>query len=208
MGWDFDRHYGIQTEGWVFWPGPDQDRYFESEPTGYRELDLLINRYDFSRVRHLVDIGSGKGRVIFYLHDRLGLKVTGLESHPLTYQCLSDNYHAYIQKASASHRLEIRLDQAETFILAADMDCFYLFNPFAFSIFRQVLSRILHYPDFQSEHVDMILYCPTEEWTQYLAAMEGIRRIDQIRIPWGSYFRERFDIYRIERSPGCNTMPL
>ena len=70
---EMDKKLNIDTVGYIDWPRGVNLDYFRTESTSYQDLDRLIEEYDFREGSHLVDYGSGKGRIIFYLNYRLGV---------------------------------------------------------------------------------------------------------------------------------------
>src|SRR3712207_4686623 len=66
--------------------------YNRYEPTPYLVLEKLLNSYDISESDHLVDFGSGKGRVAFFLNYFTGAGVTGVELVGEFYDKSVNNY--------------------------------------------------------------------------------------------------------------------
>ena len=57
----------------------EDDYHYPYEPTPYIVLERLVESEYLSRENIVIDYGCGKGRVSFFLHDRLGCKVVGID---------------------------------------------------------------------------------------------------------------------------------
>ena len=95
---EMDKKLNIDTVGYIDWPRGVNLDYFRTESTSYQDLDRLIEEYDFREGSHLVDYGSGKGRIIFYLNYRLGVSATGIEVNHVAYSELQKNLFDYENK--------------------------------------------------------------------------------------------------------------
>ena len=78
----FDQALSIRTEGLREWRGSDNYNRYEATP--YKALEQLFSKYKLEKTDHLVDFGSGRGRVVFYIHRRFQIPVTGVEAHEIT----------------------------------------------------------------------------------------------------------------------------
>ena len=65
-------------------------QYNRYEPTPYKALDALAE-IQVSGINRVVDFGSGRGRVAFYIHNRFQLPVTGIEANCQTYEEALEN---------------------------------------------------------------------------------------------------------------------
>ena len=125
---EMDKKLNIDTGGYIDWPRGVNLDYFRTESTSYRDLDRLIEEYDFREGSHLVDYGSGKGRIIYYLNHQLGVPATGIEVNQAAYSHLHKNLLDYEStfnnKRSNISILEIK---AEEYMVKKKDDIFYFF---------------------------------------------------------------------------------
>ena len=91
------------------------------------------------RGRSLIDIGSGKGGVICFGHE-LGLaRCEGVEYEPFLHETASRNI------ARLGYGANVRSNQADArlFDRYAEFDIYFLFNPFDYDIYAEVLASIV-----------------------------------------------------------------
>lgn len=173
--------------------------YHHYEATSYWMLDELFNEYKLKKTDGFVDFGCGKGRVLYYVHNRFQAQVTGVEMNQQLYQEALENELSYIQnrkKENASIRIECCL--AEEYQIEETESCFFLFNPFSLQIFMKVVNNILLSVERKKRTVDIILYYPAVEYAEYLETSTPFDLLQEVKVPGLSRInqRERFAIYR------------
>src|SRR5699024_11978906 len=139
-----DRTLGIKTTGIREWE-EHTDFYNRYEATPYKALDKLFQKYKLTKNDQVVDFGSGRGRVSFYIHHRFNIPVTGIEMNDKTYEEALYNKAVYRQKnkhLKAPIRFEYGL--AEHYPIDERDNRFYFFNPFSVYIFKKVYSNIFN----------------------------------------------------------------
>lgn len=197
---DHDRLLRIKTEGIREWQHQSA-HYNRYEATPYMALEALFDEYLCTTSDKFVDFGCGKGRFPFYIHHHLHVSVTGIEMSGQLYQEAIDNLTRYMVKSKrtmASIRFERFL--AEEYEVDSEENRFYFFNPFSVQIFQKVISNILlsveHYP----RSIDVILYYPTPEYTQFLEVNTAFELLKEVRVPelYDQNNNERFVIFRYE----------
>ena len=118
--------------------GSDQYRY-PYEPTPYSVLERLANGGYVGKKNVLLDYGTGKGRVCFYMSYQTRCRSIGIEYDERIYAAAIDN-----QATAVSGRgTEFVLGNAEEYQVPAEVDRCYFFHPFSTEILRKALSRIL-----------------------------------------------------------------
>ena len=138
-----DKELNIKTTGLIEWPfGVNMD-YLRTESSSYADLDRFIEEYEGLENSRLVDFGSGKGRILYYLNYRLGIPTTGIEVNDAAFSHLVQNYADYVDKFPKRGQ-DIRLLEikAEDYLVEANDNVFYFFNPFMVNIFEKVLNNI------------------------------------------------------------------
>lgn len=192
----YDRTLRIKTIGLREWRDQSVD-YHRYEATPYRALDILFQHYKLTKTDQVVDFGSGRGRVAFYIHDRFQIPVTGVEVNDLTYEEALQNKARYRLRAKhikAPIRFEYGL--AEHYQVEATDNRFYFFNPFPAATFRKVVGNILHSVEEAERPVDIILYYPMPKYKKFLQQSTPFRLMNKVSIPRANERAEKFLIYR------------
>ena len=196
----YERSLRIRTTGWRsdLKKKGNQHRY---EPTPYEALDALFYHYDLEADDVIVDIGSGKGRVPFYIHSRFQTVVKGIEMSEVLHEKALKNKRTFRQRIRRGEG-NIRLKQkfAESYEIKPEDSHFYLFNPFTVDVFQRVVANILRSMEQHPRPVDLILYYPTESYRRFLAESTPFVPVQDIHVP-GAYEKDdhaRFLIYRYD----------
>ncbi len=190
-----DKLLGIRTVGLREWPNNlDHNRY---EATPYRALEQLFLQYKLKNNARVVDFGCGRGRVLFYIHNRFQVPVTGVEANDITFNEALNNKQTYRYKASnIKAPIHFEFGLAQNYGIKAEDNCFYFFNPFSERIFKKVIINILHSLRKNNRPIDIILYYPTPSFKQILKEYSVFRLINKIRLPKMQDHREKFLIYQ------------
>ncbi len=192
-----DNKLGIKTRGIREYVGRNHgfNRY---EATSYRALKALLSHYRFAKNSRLVDFGCGKGRVLFYLHHRLGIPVVGVEGDHETYLDALRNKASY--QAKHPHPQEdIILEYcfAEVYKIKPDENVFFFFNPFDLVTFREVVLNIIESYGLYPRRMDIILYYPYPDYEKFLWHNTDFK--PRQKISWGASDKyEKFLIFRLE----------
>ena len=108
------------------------------EPTDYAVLERLISTGYIGKHNVLIDYGSGKGRVSFFLAHETRCRCIGVEfDERLWERSLANQKTAVVGK-----RVEFIHDDAVTFKVPKEADCCFFFNPFALHTLKRVLANI------------------------------------------------------------------
>ena len=175
--------------------------YNHYEATSYPTLHTLFQEYKLDKTDGFVDFGSGKGRILFYVHNLFHASVTGIEMNEQLYKTSLKNQTTYMKKVkSRKNPIRIECCLAQDYEIKETENKFYFFNPFSVQIFMKVVGNILRSVEKTGRDVDIILYYPTKEYIQYLEVSTPFELMQEVRIP-GLYTindNERFVIFRFE----------
>ena len=193
-----DKKLNIDTRGIVEWPLGVNLEYFRTESTLYSDLDNFVNQYDLLDQAKLVDFGSGKGRILYYFNYRYQIPTIGIEYSDVAYYQLMNNFASYSKKyPGLAQKISIHKMKAEDYEIKADENVFYFFNPFTLKIFKKVLQNIEVSVANHPRIVDIIIYYPSVNYTEYLDNYSDFHFLQLIKTP--KYFinsRECFKVYR------------
>lgn len=153
----------------------DQYRY-PYEPTPYLVLERLANSALIRKNNTLLDYGTGKGRVCFYLSYQTRCRTIGIEYDERIYQGAAENK----ETAVSGNRTSFVPESAENYEVPAEVDRCYFFNPFSVEILQSVLARI--YESYYESPREMLLffYYPSEEYISCLMTQEQLMFYDEI----------------------------
>lgn len=193
-----DRALGIRTTGMREWKEATY-HYNRYEATPYAALDKLFQKYKLTKQDQVVDFGSGRGRVSFYIHHQFNTPVTGIEMNDKTYEEALYNKAVYRQKAK-QHQAPIRFEYglAEHYIIDSKDNCFYFFNPFSIDIFKKVVANIIQSVEETQRRVDIILYYPLPEFKKFLKKKTRFKLINKVKAPGGHGKYGKFLIFRLK----------
>lgn len=115
-------------------------KYIGSDPKVIREL------FDGFNIKHedfvFVDLGSGKGRVLFVASDYPYKKIVGIEFAEDLNEIAQRNIKKYRSKDQKSEDIESICIDATKFEIPNEPLVFYLFNPFSEKVLTEVLKNI------------------------------------------------------------------
>lgn len=193
-----DRNLGIKTIGIREWEG-ETDSYNRYEATPYAALDKLFQKYKLTKKDQVVDFGSGRGRVSFYIHNKFNIPVTGIENNDKTYEEALYNKAVYKQKTKhLKAPICFEYGLAEHYSVKPEDNRFYFFNPFSVDIFKQVIRNILISVKETKRPVDIILYYPLPEFKKYLKKKTPFKLINKIKAPGDHGKYGKFLVYRLK----------
>lgn len=175
--------------------------YNRYEPTDYRALDLLFSNYDLLETDSIVDFGSGKGRLMFYINYEFNSKVTGIEMNFNYIRESLENKENYLKKYKKKEdKITFLNILAEDYEVSKEDTKFYFFNPFSIQIFMKVIDNILDSVDDYYRKIDIVLYYPSEDYIYYLennTAFTLKKEVDVSKLYKHYDSREKFLIYTL-----------
>lgn len=173
----------------------DQYRY-PYEPTPYCVLERLANSGLIGKKNKLLDYGTGKGRVCFYLSYQTRCRSVGIEYDERIFAEVRENQ----ERAVSGNRTFFVKANAESYSVPEDIDRCYFFNPFSVEILKKVLARI--YESFYANPREILLffYYPSDEYVSYLMTEEQLLfsdEIDCMDLFGGSNHREKILVFEV-----------
>lgn len=195
---DIDRLLHIKTVGTleVLNQSVHYNRY---EATPYQALDEFFLEYELKNTDRVVDFGSGKGRLPFYINYHCHTPVIGVEMSNKLHREALENLDNCLRKAKHKiHSITFEKCLAQEYEIKARDNVFYFFNPFSVQIFMKVVENILQSADQHPRTIDLILYYPTTAYIQFLETRTTFEFVKEVKVS-GLYERnenERFLIFR------------
>lgn len=163
----YDQTLHIKTDG-LREPQAHTEKYNRYEATPYIALEKLIKQYRLQPSDQVVDFGSGKGRISFFLHYHFDVPITGIEINTLTYEEAMANKQQYEQNnPHLTAPIKFECNYAEQYRIAPKDNVFYFFNPFSLKTFKQVIYNILASTRRHKRKVDLVLYYPLPEFKTF-----------------------------------------
>jgi hypothetical protein len=160
----FDRRLGVDTEGTIHPEelGFEDARYTRYAPAGLGSLRRILPPREVSEDDVLLDIGSGKGRVVLQAALNYPFRrVYGVE--------LSEQLHEVAERNLAAGRdrlrcQDVRLINANAldFEIPDDVTVVWLYNPFVGEVFEAVVDKLLASVDRAPRRVRVVYGNPIE----------------------------------------------
>lgn len=153
----------------------DQYRY-PYEPTQYLVLERLANSGLISKKNTVLDYGTGKGRVCFYLSYQTRCRSVGMEYDERIFSAAESNR----EHAVSGRRVSFELTGAEEYAVPTDVGRCYFFNPFSVEILQKVLARIYESYYENPREILLMFYYTSEEYISCLMTEEALMFVDEI----------------------------
>ena len=153
----------------------DQYRY-PYEPTPYSVLERLAGSGYIRKSNCLLDYGCGKGRVDFFLSYQTRCRSVGVEYDSRIYKTVCENK----RHAVSGSRTEFVMGNAENYVVPAEVDRVFFFNPFSVEILRKVLAKIEDSYYENPRELLLFFYYPSEEYLSCLMTEEQLLFYDEI----------------------------
>ena len=193
----YDKLFNIKTRG-------DQQgfnkslHYHRYEPTPYSALEELFRHYEINHDDYIVDFGSGKGRLNFYLHYFFDVTVVGVEMNEALYHEALLNQNRYVKK-NGKGKIQFVCSLAEEYQINRFDNRFYFFNPFSIQVFRRVVNNILRSLEDHPREVELVLYYPSEDYIYFLEQDTAFEQKKEVTLPYVYEHNpnERFIIYKL-----------
>ena len=149
---------------------------FPYEATPYSVLQELANSGHITKKDLIVDFGSGKGRVDFYLAYATKAKMIGIEYDSRLYNTSLENKKTGI----SSNKVEFILSNALDYTFPDSATAAYFFNPFSIKILEEVMNNIKKSIKNNKRVVKLFFYYPSKEYIEYLNNDENIAHLEDI----------------------------
>lgn len=170
------------------------------EATPYSILYTLFQASPLQATDHFIDYGSGKGRLLFYVHYLFNSHVTGIEVDQALYEKSLINQKHYLEiSGKSAANMTIKNCSAETHEVQASDNVFYFFNPFSLPLLKKVLEQILYSVMSFPREVKLIFYYPFDEYIEYIDQQTPFQLAMEIKVPHLQAINpdERFLIYQL-----------
>ena len=149
---------------------------FPYEATPYSVLQELANSGHITKKDMVIDFGSGKGRVDFYLAYATKAKMIGIEYDERLFNTSLENK----KHAISSNKVDFVLTNALDYIIPDNVTCAYFFNPFSVKILEEVMNNIKKSIKNNNREIKLFFYYPSKEYIEYLNNEENITHLEDI----------------------------
>ena len=145
----FDIKYGTDTFSWVELENLEIEskniqRGEKYQPTHAMQLRNLFRKLQIPRDKTIVDLGSGKCRVLLVAAEYGFKKVRGIEFSKELCRIANQNFISFSKSYPNGTKFDIIQADVEEYQIRDDEDIFYLFNPFDDVILSKVLNKIIN----------------------------------------------------------------
>ena len=149
---------------------------FPYEATPYCVLQELANSGYITKKDVVLDFGSGKGRVDFYLSYATKAKTIGVEYDKRLYNTSLDN----LKTSICSNKVSFVNENASTYLIPDYINKIYFFNPFSVTILNDVIINIKQSIKNNPREILLLFYYPSKEYISYLEETLELTNIDNI----------------------------
>lgn len=191
----YDRKYGIQTVGWATLDQLTVAGENKSHGNRYEPLRVVILRKFFRTITPhlppqpvLVDIGGGKGRVLFVASEFSFEKAIGVEFAAELAEAGKRNIIEFQKHSSSTTKLVMVHADAAVYAIEPDQNVFLIFNPFDSSVLRKVLANIQS--SLEQHPRPMLISFFNNEYGDLLEKQLGFRVVEDV-----SYVGYSFVVY-------------
>jgi len=146
------------------------------EPTPYVVLQALSNSGYIKKGDVVIDYGSGKGRVDFYLAYSLKCRMIGVEYDSRLYNRALDNK----KTAISGGKVEFVLENASDYKIPDNATGLYFFNPFSIHVLKDVLYNLRQSLKNFSREVMLFFYYPSDEYLNVLDNENNLVHVENI----------------------------
>ena len=149
--------------------------HYPYEPTPYSVLERLVDSGYITCKNNVIDYGSGKGRVGFFLNNQIGCKVWGIDFDERMHTLAQENQKKY----GDNSLIEFGCIGAEKYEIE-NADCFYFFNPFSVEVLKSVIGKIKASYYENPREMKLFFYYPSDEYVSYLMTVPELCFMDEI----------------------------
>lgn len=170
--------------------------HYPYEPTPYSVLERLVDSGYITCENSVIDYGSGKGRVGFFLNDQIECKVCGIDFDERMNTLAQEN----LKKYGDNSLIEFGCIGAEKYEIE-NADCFYFFNPFSVEVLKSVIGKIKASYYENPRDMKLFFYYPSDEYVSYLMTVPELCFMDEIDCQdlfEGKNEREKILIFEME----------
>lgn len=173
--------------------------YNRYEPTDYEALNKLCEEYKLNDTDWIVDFGSGKGRLNFYLNYFFKCNVTGIEMNTYFYKQALNNKKFYLEKHKIyEDKIKFICTLAEKYEIQPKDNKFYFFNPFSIEIFMKVIDNIIGSVYENKRDIEIIIFYPSDDYIFFLEQYTFFSIKKEIKLDnFKNDSRDRFLIYKL-----------
>ena len=159
-------------------------------------MERLVDSGYITCENSVIDYGSGKGRVGFFLNDQIGCKVLGIDFDERMDALAREN----LKKYGDNSLIEFGCIGAEKYEIE-NADCFYFFNPFSVEVLKSVIGKIKASYYENPREMKLFFYYPSDEYVSYLMTVPELCFMDEIDCQdlfEGKNEREKILIFEME----------
>ncbi|MDD6066059.1 MAG: SAM-dependent methyltransferase [Firmicutes bacterium] len=150
--------------------------HYPYEPTPYCVLERLAESGRIGKKNVLLDYGTGKGRVCFFLSYQTRCRSVGIEYDERIFNSAVENKSC----AVSGGRTSFVMGSAENSNVRTEVDCCYFFNPFSVEILQKVLAKIFDSYYENPREIQLFFYYPSDEYVSCLMTQEQLVFSDEI----------------------------
>ena len=141
--------------------------------TQKKSFQNIMDRLDINKDDNFIDIGCGKGGVLYYASMYPFKRIAGIEIEDELYEIAVKNF----QRLNLTN-IEIFHENAITYKNYNEFNVFFLFNPFEPDIYQKVIDNIFNTLNYKRNDSRVYLICYGATITEYIRNKQIMKLID------------------------------
>lgn len=141
--------------------------------TQKKAFQNIMDRLDINKDDNFIDIGCGKGGVLYYASMYPFKRIAGIEIEDELYEIAVKNF----QRLNLTN-IEIFHENAITYKKYNEFNVFFLFNPFEPDIYQKVIDNIFNTLNYKRNDSRVYLICYGATITEYIRNKQIMKLID------------------------------
>ncbi|MGL4948956.1 MAG: rRNA adenine N-6-methyltransferase family protein [Anaeroplasmataceae bacterium] len=191
--YDIDKQLNIKTSG-----RDDSNSNFTNypyEPCSYEALKIIIETTYITKKDTVLDYGSGKGRVSFYISYFTKASSIGIEYDKRLYDSSVKNLNNFV----ANRNISFINTCASKYQLDSNINKIVFFNPFSTYILKKVLKNVFSSLELNKREIMLFFYYISDEYKDLLNRYDCIYHLETIHLSNNNSndYRESVYIYKI-----------
>jgi hypothetical protein len=168
--------------------GLDRKEYFNDrlfyryQPTNYSFLEYIFKMYPFKKEDHIMDVGSGKGRVLLMASYFGCNRVSGCEVDEGYARTTNRNIEKYVNRTKSKTIFTLLNEDAQKVNIENTVNKLFFFNPFHLKIYIKFFRNLMGSLRRVNRKATIFLYCPLPSTLKYIEKMTDFLLTEKIDI--------------------------
>ncbi len=179
----YDKLFGVDTSAVLDGQETfDGKLFYRYQPTNYSFLEYIFKVYPFEDMDHIMDVGFGKGRVLFMASYMGCNRVSGCEINEEYFKVTSYNIKEYVSRTKSNTVFTLLNEDAQKIEIDNTINKFFFFNPFHLKVYVRFFENLMKSLSYFDRKTTIFLYSPLLSTLKYLDKLEVFHLVEKIDI--------------------------